>query len=206
MKRTLTVCCTAILLGIILTFTTVRAAESDVIFEGDAKSFVSIAGSNELFCNFTALYPGCDVSRTVNVHDPDSRTARVYIRAEAVSEEFQPVMEELSFSVLDDKGNTLYTASDLSEKILLAELEGGQNRNLRLRLHVNRKTDGQLRTTEGKIRWIFSAEEYASTANAAAVDVPHTGGDYHQVILALSVIVSLSFILFCLLLVRRRTN
>lgn len=175
MKKTLVICCTAILLGLLLTFTTVRAAESDVVFQGDSKMFADIANSNYLFGNFGALYPGCDVSRTVHTHNPDSRIARIYLHAKAVSEEYLPLLSQISLSVLDDNGNTLYTSADVTNPLLLCELSGGQSRDVRIRLHVNRKADKDFLCTNGKIDFVFSAEEYAPHESSSDFHVPKTG-------------------------------
>lgn len=175
MKKTLVICCVAILFGLLLTFTTVRAAESDALFEGDAKCFVEIAESRELFSNFKALYPGCDVSRTVHVHNPDSQTARVYLYAKAVSEEYTPLLEQIALSVLDENGNTLYTSANVTNKMLLCELAGGQNLDVRVRLHVNRKADSDFKCTDGKISFVFAAEEYAVHQDDDVIPMPKTG-------------------------------
>lgn len=194
MKKTLLICCIAITIGLLLTLTTVRATGSDTVFEGNAKIFVDIQNSNSLFGNFNSLYPGCDVVKTILIHNPDSRNISIYIRGRAASKEYRSLLEQVSLSVLDENGNVLSTASDISQKTFIGELSSGQNRQLQLRLHINRKTDVSLKSTDGKIDWIFSADESTATPTIAEIPIPKTNGMDHHIIYSLSGISIISLI------------
>ena len=108
MKKTVLICSISVLVGILLTFSNVQAIGSDVIFEGNAKNFIEIKNSSFLFGNFNDLYPGIDLTRTLDIHDPSTKNAQIYIRARAVKSEYQPLLRQISMYVLDESGNIIY--------------------------------------------------------------------------------------------------
>ncbi len=201
MKKTVIVCFISVLIGVLLTFSTVRAAGSDVVFEGSAKNFIDIRNSNCLFGNFNDLYPGIDLTRTLDIHDPSSRNAQIYIRARAVKSEYQPLLKQMSLYVLDESGRIISSTNDLSQKIFLCELEGGQEKSLKLRIHINSKMSDQLNSTYQKIEWIFSANEITDTSIAG---IPKTNGNYNSVVYPVTVISLVSFLLTLILSERTR--
>ena len=195
-KKTVIICCISVLIGILLTCSTVRAAETDVIFEGNSKNFIDIKNSNCLFANFNDLYLGIDLTRTLDIHDPNSKNAQIYIRARAVKSEYQPLLKQISLYVLDDDGNVISSSNDLSQKIFLCELKGGQERSIKLRMHINSKTAKDFKSTYKKIEWIFSANEITDTSIS---DIPKTNGSYNSVIYPVTVISLVSFLLTLIL-------
>ncbi len=194
MKKTVLICSISVLVGILLTFSNVQAIGSDVIFEGNAKNFIEIKNSSFLFGNFNDLYPNIDLTRTLEIHDPSTKNAQIYIRARAVKTEYQPLLKQISLYVLDESGNIISSSNDLSQKIFLCELEGGQEKSLKLRMHINSKASKQLNSTYQKIEWIFSANELTETSIS---DIPKTNGD--SVVYPVTVISLVSFLLTLIL-------
>ena len=194
MKKTVLICSISVLVGILLTFSNVQAIGSDVIFEGNAKNFIEIKNSSFLFGNFNDLYPNIDLTRTLEIHDPSTKNAQIYIRARAVKTEYQPLLKQISLYVLDESGNIISSSNDLSQKIFLCELGGGQEKSLKLRMHINSKASKQLNSTYQKIEWIFSANELTETSIS---DIPKTNGD--SVVYPVTVISLVSFLLTLIL-------
>ena len=196
MKKTVLICSISVLVGILLTFSNVQATGSDVIFEGNAKNFIEIKNSSFLFGNFNDLYPNIDLTRTLEIHDPSTKNAQIYIRARAVKTEYQPLLKQISLYVLDESGNIISSSNDLSQKIFLCELEGGQEKSLKIRMHINSKTSKDFSSTYQKIEWIFSANELTDTSIS---NIPKTNGNYDSVIYPVTVISLVSFLLTLIL-------
>ena len=195
MKKTLIVCITAVMIGILLTCTTVRAADGDTFFEGYAKNFVDIPHSYSLFGNFRNLYPGVSVAQSIDVHNADSKKVRVYLRARATKSEYIHLLQNISLSVVDDKGNVISASGNPAQNMLVCELSGGESRNLKIRLNVSRQNDMDMISTSGKLDFIFSAEEFADPDQKT---VPNTDGNYLSLIYSVSGIMMMSSVIIIL--------
>ncbi len=195
MKKTLIVCITAVMIGILLTCTTVRAADGDTFFEGYAKNFVDIPHSYSLFGNFRNLYPGVSVAQSIDVHNADSKKVRVYLRARATKSEYIHLLQNISLSVVDDKGNVISASENPAQNMLVCELSGGESRNLKIRLNVSRQNDMDMISTSGKLDFIFSAEEFADPDQKT---VPNTDGNYLSLIYSVSGIMMMSSVIIIL--------
>ena len=185
MRKTLIICAAAVIIGIMLTFTTVRAADGDIIFEGYSKSFVDVPHTNFLFGDFRNLYSGVSVSKTVNIHNPDTRNARIYIRARPVSSEYVCLLQNIYLSVLDGEGGVISKSENPAQNMLLCELSGGESREVKIRFHIDRQCDMNITSTFGKLDFIFSVEEFAGMPN----NFPDTDGDYTSLVCTVSGIV-----------------
>ena len=195
MKKTLIVCITAVMIGILLTCTTVRVADGDTFFEGYAKNFVDIPHSYSLFGNFRNLYPGVSVAQSIDVHNADSKKVRVYLRARATKSEYIHLLQNISLSVVDDKGNVISASGNPAQNMLVCELSGGESRNLKIRLNVSRQNDMDMISTSGKLDFIFSAEEFADPDQKT---VPNTDGNYLSLIYSVSGIMMMSSVIIIL--------
>ena len=195
MKKTLIVCITAVMIGILLTCTTVRAADGDTFFEGYAKNFVDIPHSYSLFGNFRNLYPGVSVAQSIDVHNADSKKVRVYLRARATKSEYIHLLQNISLSVVDDKGNVISASENPAQNMLVCELSGGESRNLKIRLNVSRQNDMDMISTSGRLDFIFSAEEFADPDQKT---VPNTDGNYLSLIYSVSGIMMMSSVIIIL--------
>lgn len=185
MKKTVLICGIAVIIGILLTLSPiVHATDSDTIFEGDSKSFVDIANSNYLFGDFTNIRAGINFTKTVHVHNPDSRTARIYLYARADQNQYIYLLKQISLSVLDSNGNIMAVSDDLSQKMLVCELSGGESRDIKIRLRTSRKFDPNITSTYQKLHWIFSSDEFASTSDTSSIisPIPDTGSYFHSII------------------------
>ena len=183
------------MIGILLTCTTVRAADGDTFFEGYAKNFVDIPHSYSLFGNFRNLYPGVSVAQSIDVHNADSKKVRVYLRARATKSEYIHLLQNISLSVVDDKGNVISASENPAQNMLVCELSGGESRNLKIRLNVSRQNDMDMISTSGKLDFIFSAEEFADPDQKT---VPNTDGNYLSLIYSVSGIMMMSSVIIIL--------
>ena len=195
MKKTLMVCITAIIIGIVLTFTTVRAVGSDVVFEGYAKNFAEIPHSNYLFGDFKNLYPGVSVVKNITVHDPDSKNVRVYLRARATESEYICLLQNISFSVIDKKGNIISSSENPAQNTLICELSPGESRDLKIRLNIGKRKDIDVISTLGKLDFIFSAEEFTDPNQKT---IPDTDGNYLSLIYSIAGIMMMSSVVMIL--------
>ena len=195
MKKTLIVCITAVAIGILLTYTTVRAASGDTFFEGYAKNFVDIPHSYSLFGDFKNLYPGVSVAKNVEVHNADSQNVRIYLRARATKSEYIHLLQNISFSVIDGKGNVIAVSENPAQNMLVCELSGGESRELKIRLNVGRQNDIDMISTSGKLDFIFSAEEFF---NPNQKSVPNTDGNGISLIYSIAGIMMLSSVIIIL--------
>ena len=195
MKKTLIVCITAVAIGILLTYTTVRAASGDTFFEGYAKNFVDIPHSYSLFGDFKNLYPGVSVAKNVEVHNADSQNVRIYLRARATKSEYIHLLQNISFSVIDGKGNVIAVSENPAQNMLVCELSGGESRDLKIRLNVGRQNDIDMISTSGKLDFIFSAEEFV---NPNQKSVPNTDGNGISLIYSIAGIMMLSSVIIIL--------
>ncbi|MBQ5565015.1 MAG: hypothetical protein IIT39_16710 [Clostridia bacterium] len=195
MKKTLIVCITAVAIGILLTYTTVRAASGDTFFEGYAKNFVDIPHSYSLFGDFKNLYPGVSVAKNVEVHNADSQNVRIYLRARATKSEYIHLLQNISLSVVDDRGNVISTSENPAQNMLVCELSGGESRELKIRLNVGRQNDIDMISTSGKLDFIFSAEEFV---NPNQKSVPNTDGNGISLIYSIAGIMMLSSVIIIL--------
>ncbi len=195
MKKTLIVCITAVAIGILLTYTTVRAASGDTFFEGYAKNFVDIPHSYSLFGDFKNLYPGVSVAKNVEVHNVDSQNVRIYLRARATKSEYIHLLQNISFSVIDGKGNVIAVSENPAQNMLVCELSGGESRDLKIRLNVGRQNDIDMISTSGKLDFIFSAEEFV---NPNQKSVPNTDGNGISLIYSIAGIMMLSSVIIIL--------
>lgn len=195
MKKTLIICITAVMTGILLTCMTVRAAGGDTFFEGYAKNFVDIPNSYSLFGNFRNLYPGVSVAKDITVHNPDSKNVRIYLRARATKSEYIHLLQNISLSVVDDKGNVIGTSENPAQNMPVCELSGGESRDLKIRLNVGRQSDTDMISTSGKLDFIFSAEEFA---NPNQKTVPDTDGNYLSLVYSIAGIMMISSVIIIL--------
>lgn len=195
MKKTLIVCITAVAIGILLTYTTVRAASGDTFFEGYAKNFVDIPHSYSLFGDFKNLYLGVSVAKNVEVHNADSQNVRIYLRARATKSEYIHLLQNISFSVIDGKGNVIAVSENPAQNMLVCELSGGESRELKIRLNVGRQNDIDMISTSGKLDFIFSAEEFV---NPNQKSVPNTDGNGISLIYSIAGIMMLSSVIIIL--------
>lgn len=195
MKKTLAVCVTAVIIGILLTFTTVRATDGDTVFEGYAKNFVDIPHSNYLFGDFKNLYPNVSVVKRINFHNPDSKNVRIYLRARAVSSEYIHLLQNISLSVIDSKGNILSHSENPAQDMLICELSGGESRDLKIRLHIDRQNDLNIISTLNKLDFIFSSEE---SADSPAKTFTDTDGNDNALIFSVSGIMMISSVIIIL--------
>ena len=189
MKKTIIICTAAVIIGILLTFTTVRAAGgSDVVFEGYSKNFIDIPHSNYLFGNFKNLYPGVSVSKKISVHNPDKRNVRVYLRARAVSSEYIYLLQNISVSVISASSNP-------AQNMLVCQLSGGESREVKIRLDIDKQNDISIISTFRKLDFIFSSEEFASSSES---NIPDTDGSYNFIIFPVSGIAIISSVIIIL--------
>ena len=163
----------------------VAFADSSVTFKDHEEAFVFMEGTEwhetDLFANFKGVMPGDELHQTVTVtnEDPDGRTVKIYLRAEAHDEEGNPLatavaqdedvasmadfLAQMDMTVTCD-GQVVFSGSPdiedgLSEYVLLGEFANGQSRTLEVVLNVPADLGNDYAYREGEVDWVFYVEE-----------------------------------------------
>lgn len=161
------------------------AADSSVTFKDHNEAFVFMNGTEwhatDLFDNFKGVMPGDNLRQLVTVtnEDPDGRTVKIYMRAEAHDEEGNPlataVANEETIEQMQDflaqmhmtvtcEGSVIFDAQPhledgLSEYVLLGEFATGESKTLEVVLNVPLEMGNDYANREGEVDWVFYVEE-----------------------------------------------
>ncbi len=140
------------------------AADSDVVYDGDANQFVFLDDHSDLFGNFKTLYPGDEMIQEIRLKNHSEESIAIYLRAEPVQSRYRKFLELMTLSVYDSMGlkisssNAADTAG-LEENILIAQLQPDEEKTITAILGIDEKMGNEFQSTSGKIKWIFSAEQ-----------------------------------------------
>lgn len=145
------------------------AADSSVQYQGGAEKFVFLPGSDQsptdLFDNFKGVMPGDTRTQAVQVRNnlPEGTTVRLYLRADAVDEQYQEFLSQMTLQVMQGDKTIFEAAADqqdsLSENVLLGEFVSNGTTELKITLNVPLTMGNDFQNAVGKIRWVFTAEE-----------------------------------------------
>lgn len=88
------------------------AAQSEVIYEGDAQEFVFIPASTDLFGNFKGVMPGDTLKQSIVVRNDASKGVKVkiYLQALGVVEQTQDFLSQLKLKVVQQGSSVLFDA------------------------------------------------------------------------------------------------
>lgn len=161
------------------------ADDSSVTFKDHDEAFVFMNGTEwhatDLFDNFKGVMPGDNLRQLVTVtnEDPDGRTVKIYMRAEAHDEEGNPlataVAEDETVASMQDflaqmhmtvacEGSVIFDGQPhvedgLSEYVLLGEFATGESKTLEVTLSVPLEMGNDYAYREGEVDWVFYVEE-----------------------------------------------
>ncbi len=141
------------------------AAGSSVTYEGNADQFVFLP-SADLFQNFKGVMPGDTLTQQITVKNntPSGYKVKIYLRAEAVEENYRSFLSQMTLKVVQDGGSTLFQAAadqqdGLASNVCLGTFSSGADVQLDVSLAVPLEMGNEFQRQTGLIRWVFTAEE-----------------------------------------------
>lgn len=149
------------------------AAESDIIYEGDAENFVSDDVGNHLFGDFTTLYPGDEIARDISLKNDSDNTVSVYLKAQPVQSRYEPFLDLMTLSVYDSMGIRVSRSDDaqtggIKNHTLIARLPPGSKTSVSVIFHIDSRMGSEFQGVTDKIRWIFSAESSSEEGDSVS--------------------------------------
>lgn len=163
-----------LLLSVLLAAMPVFAADSNVVYTGDAGQFVFMPGSEEsptdLFVNFKDVMPGDSLTQTITLRNMASEKVKVeiYIRALGAQEGSEEFLSQLGLRVEKAEENGMAYMFDayanetaqLTDWVCLGMLYSGGTVNLNVILDVPVEMGNEFQDTMGYLDWEFMVIEY----------------------------------------------
>ena len=141
------------------------AANSTVTYESGADKFVFLPDS-DLFQDFKGVMPGDKLTQQITVKNDTSKgiKVKIYLRAEAVDQEYQAFLSRMKLKVVQDGSSVLFDAAadqqdGLASNVCLGTFYSGADVDLDVMLNVPIEMDNEFQGSTGLIRWVFTAEE-----------------------------------------------
>lgn len=144
------------------------ADPTSVVYEGDAKSFVFLPESTDLFRGFKEVMPGDELTQEITVENGSNDVeARIYLRAETIDERHEGMLSQMHLTVEQDGSAKLFEApaseqGGLRDWVCLGTLQPGGRADLRAVLKVPVEAGNELQGAYGEVVWTFMVEELPS--------------------------------------------
>lgn len=144
------------------------AADSTVSYEGGAEKFVLIPEDGNLFPGFSNVMPGDSLSQAITIRNSVNADGgvRIYLRCESANETVEGFLEQMSLTVRRDgkvlSANTADQAGGLSKNVLLGQFADKGEISLEVNLTIPLEMDDRFQGAEGRLTWVFTAEEMDS--------------------------------------------
>ncbi len=141
------------------------AAGSTVTYDSGANKFVFLPNS-DLFQDFKGVMPGDSLTQKITVKNATANGVKVkiYLRAEAVDQQYQAFLSQMKLKVVQNGTSVLFdSAADqqggLASNVCLGTFYSGANVNLDVSLTVPLAMGNEFQDSIGLINWVFTAEE-----------------------------------------------
>ena len=141
------------------------AAEASVSYESSADKFVFLPG-DDLFLSFKGVMPGDTLTQQIAVKNAPANGVKVkiYLRAEPVDKAYEAFLGQMKLKVVQNGSSVLFDAvadeqGGLSSDVCLGTFYSGADISLTVSLSVPLAMGNEFQNSEGRIRWVFSAEE-----------------------------------------------
>ncbi len=166
-----------LIVSVVLLFSAVTPAFADdgmVIYDGDAKNFIFLPGSDEsptdLFPNFKGVMPGDSITQKITVKNDihNDVKVKIYMRSLGAHEDSVDFLSQLHLTVEKSEENEMAYMFDaaanetagLTDWVLLGTLYSGGEVNLDVVLSVPTSLDNKYSQSIGYIDWEFMIEEF----------------------------------------------
>lgn len=141
------------------------AAGSTVTYVSSADKFVFLPDS-DLFQDFKGVMPGDTLTQQITVKNDISNgiKVKIYLRAEAVDQQYQNFLSQMNLKVVQDGGSVLFDApadmqDGLASNVCLGTFYSGADVDLDVTLDVPIEMGNEFQDSTGLVRWVFTAEE-----------------------------------------------
>lgn len=165
------------------------ADPTSVVYEGDAKSFVFLPESTDLFRGFKEVMPGDELTQEITVENGSNDVeARIYLRAETIDERHEGMLSQMHLTVEQDGSAKLFEApaseqGGLRDWVCLGTLQPGGRADLRAVLKVPVEAGNELQGAYGEVVWTFMVEELPSAQDGGGIlGMPRTGDEWADVL------------------------
>lgn len=171
-------------LALMTVVSVVVLADSGVTYEGSAREFVFVPGSQDsptdLFENFKNAMPGDSVEQKITVRNDASKKVKVklYMRALGSQEGSEAFLSQMKLTVTQEGDTVLFEApsdrtAQLTDWVCLGLFYSGAEVDLNTRLDVPIEMGNEFQNSIGYLDWQFKVEEYP--VSSADPQSPQTG-------------------------------
>lgn len=171
-------------LALMTVVSVVVLADSGVTYEGSAREFVFVPGSQDsptdLFENFKNVMPGDSVEQKITVRNDASKKVKVklYMRALGSQEGSEAFLSQMKLTVTQEGDTVLFEApsdqtAQLTDWVCLGLFYSGAEVDLNTRLDVPIEMGNEFQNSIGYLDWQFKVEEYP--VSPADPQSPQTG-------------------------------
>ena len=182
------------------------ADECCVIYEGQAERFVFIAEGTDLFRNFKNVYPGDSINQSIEIDNNSENPVSVYLRAEAVDNEYCNFLDKMSLCVSTADGRIISDSKaseqgGLKDNVLIGTFKSGENITLNVRLNADRSMDNGCQNRAGEVRWVFSVAEGEENSDT---DIISTGDSRNTIITAAGLMLGVSVLVGAVIVIKKK--
>lgn len=195
---------------LMLSLSVTAMAESSVTYQGAAKEFVFVPGTEEhptdLFPSFKDVMPGDTLTEQITIKNKAANKVNVYLRSHGAQEDTEEFLSQLKLTVRRANNSAIFEAAanetaQLKDWVYLDTLLAGEEVTLDVTLEVPIELGNEYQNQIGYVNWEFSVEEFDAESSG---NLPATGDNSNLLFYALLMIASFAILVILLLAAKRR--